>query len=172
MVGGIVGAVAVVALGAAVLRPWQHPPDVRRDDPAEQVQNVTAQPSLAAALAYVRPAFRGDTSDGGHMLLTLWALQRMQWADVAVAENETSYPLAKKDPSGERGKRLCVAVRILDIRAEDFAKGRKAFQGLAISQGPGPTVPYRFTAVRSTGDLVANNKATFCGVVTGLFSYD
>ena len=174
MAGGIVGAVVIVTVGAVVLRPWQRgekPPNVRTDNTSERVANVLAQSNLPAALSYVRPAFRDGTADGGHTLLTLWALNRMRWTDVAVPQSETTYPMFKKDPDAERGKRLCEDIRVLDIRAEVFAPGRKAFQGLAISRGPDPVVPYQFTAVGSTGEIVAHTNATFCGVATGLFSY-
>ena len=174
MAGGIVGAVVIVAGGAVALRPWERgekPPNVATDNPSERIRHVLDQPTFAAALAYARPVVVDYDYGNGQFLLTVWAIPHLRWADIEVGAPETSFPLVKKDPDAERGKRLCENVRVLDIRAEVFAQGRKAFQGLAISRGPDPVVPYQFTAVGSTGEIVAHTNATFCGVATGLFSY-
>lgn len=172
--GGLLVAFVIVTVGAVALRPWERPPkphSVLTDTPAEQAKYALDQPTFAAALAYARPKVVDYEYGLGQALLTGWAAVHLRWADIEVDAPETSFPLVKKDPDAERGKRLCEDIRVLDIRAEVFAPGRKAFQGLAISRGPDPVVPYQFTAVGSTGEIVAHTNATFCGVATGLFSY-
>ncbi len=113
MGAGITGAVLVVAVGALLIRPWQRPPkppNVLTDNAAEQATHILAQPTFAGALAYARPAVVDGGPGFGQVLLAVWAVDRLRWADIEVDVPETSLPLFKKDPDAERGKRLCADV--------------------------------------------------------------
>lgn len=172
MAGGIVGAVVIVAVGAVTLRPWERPtkpPNVLTDNPSERIRHVLDQPTFAAALAYTRPVVVDYDYGNGQFLLTVWAIPHLRWADIEVGAPETSFPLVKKDPDAERGKRLCADVTVLDIAATGTGLGKR-YTGLMISRSF-PTVPYAFTAVRSTGDIVERSAARFCGYVLALHRY-
>lgn len=172
MAGGIAGAVVIVAGGAVALRPWQRPPkphDIRTDAPAEAAKYALDQPTFAAALAYTRPKVVDYEYGVGQAMLTGWAAVHLRWADIEVNAPETTFPLVKKDPDAERGKRLCADVTVLDIAASGSGLGKR-YTGLMISRSF-PTVPYAFTAVRSTGDIVEHSAARFCGYVLALHRY-
>jgi hypothetical protein len=172
MAGGIAGAVVIVVGGAVALRPWQRPPkphDIRTDTPAEAAKYALDQPTFAAALAYARPKVVDYEYGVGQAMLTGWAAIHLRWADIEVDASETSFPLVKKDPDAERGKRLCADVTVLDIAARGSGLGKR-YTGLMISKSL-PTVPYAFTAVRSTGDIVEHSAARFCGYVLALHRY-
>ena len=168
MVGGLVLAVGVVAVGALALHPWQRKglPSLRDDSAEEQVRHVLATPSLPAALAYVRPALADGREGLGQTLLAIWATHHLRWSDVDA--DETWFPQFKKDPDAERGRRFCVEGRVVEIAAALLA-GRKTFRGILIS--PPPVVPVQFTAVGSSGGIVAHSPARFCGIATGLLAY-
>jgi hypothetical protein len=172
MAGGIAGAVVIVVGGAVALRPWQRPPkphDIRTDTPAEAAKYALDQPTFAAALAYTRPKVADYEYGVGQAMLTGWAAIHLRWADIEVDASETSFPLVKKDPDAERGKRLCADVTVLDIAASGAGLGKR-YTGLMISRSF-PTVPYAFTAVRSTGAIVEHSAARFCGYVLALHRY-
>lgn len=125
----------------------------------------TAKEAFAVALPMMieRP---NDTSPGG-FLFSLWALQHLLWTDVAVSTDETSYARVKKDVDAERGKRFCVSGQIIEIASFKQPYGT-LFSGLLIN--PGGNL-YRFSAVKSTGDLVEQSPARFCGYVMGNYDY-
>jgi hypothetical protein len=58
---------------------------------------------------------------------------------------------------------------VLNIAAESSGV-TKRYSGLMISRAAG-NVPYHFTAVRSTGDIVERSAARFCGYVLALHRY-
>ncbi|MBL8623243.1 MAG: hypothetical protein JNK64_18165 [Myxococcales bacterium] len=124
---------------------------------------VLAAPSLVAAAAVVRDRLDERAVADGAWLLARYASGRATWADFHVADAETSLPLALKDGARERGKRLCVTGRLLDIARSDLDQ-RPVYAG-ALVTADGDTL--RFIAVGSTGTLVKRDTGTFCGVVTG-----
>jgi hypothetical protein len=128
--------------------------------------------SYAPALAYARPLM-GDAANGmslGAKVMTVWAAKRMRLADVAVVANETSYLLVQKDSERERGKRMCVTGRLIEIQ-----KQQQNFVPEAIFLGGmfmGATLHVvRFAAVGSTEELVESSVGRFCGLVAGTYSY-
>lgn len=170
--GGLLVAFVIVTVGAVALRPWERPPkphSVLTDTPAESAKYALDQPTFAAALVYARPKVVDYEYGLGQALLTGWAAVHLRWADIEVGAPETSFPLVKKDPDAERGKRLCADVTVLDIAATGTGLGKR-YTGLMISRSF-PTVPYAFTAVRSTGDIVEHSAARFCGYVLALHRY-
>lgn len=133
------------------------------DAPPPLEEAVLTAPSVAAAAAVIRDRLDEGAVADGAWLLARYASGRAAWADFHVAEPETSLPLALKDGAAERGKRLCVTGRLLDIARTDLDR-RPVYAG-ALVTADGDTL--RFVAVGSTGTLVKRDTGTFCGVVTG-----
>ena len=106
----------------------------------------------------------------GALLFSVWASAKLKWADVSVAQNETSFAKVAKDPDAERGKRLCASARIIEIRKLEHAAIPKTvyFGGMFMN---GFDNVGRFIAVGSTGDLVQSSVSRFCGAVVGMQSY-
>jgi hypothetical protein len=126
--------------------------------------------NLPDAFTMAKP-FMEDVQDDlnrGQLLLAIWANKYMTLWMVKVQQNETSFAKVMKDSESERGKILCVRGRIVEIFVEQYENVGKLAEG-SLMTGSGNV--YRFIAVRSTGDLVERNTATFCGVVTGRESY-
>lgn len=68
-----------------------------------------------------------------------------------------------KDSYNERGKRLCVSGNVVEIQV-DRSGGFPAYHAGIMNNNGDVT---RVLAVGSTGDLVADSNATFCGIVIG-----
>lgn len=129
---------------------------------------MLAAETLAEAMRLALPLM-GDTTDkasDGAMLLSLWAMKHMRWSDVGVPKNETSTARIHKDSDAERGKRLCVGGDIVQIQRE---RGTPLYSGL-LSGYYGAGI-INFFALGSTGDLVGDSAARFCGIATGRFTY-
>ena len=138
--------------------------------PAETpFQKLSKLQTYDEAVAFTKPMMEDSVNkmDDGTALLALWAAKNLQWRDVAVAKNETTFAAAMKDPDEARGKRLCVSGSLVQIEVEKTKMG-KVFSGL-LHDYSGHL--YNFSAVRSTGDLVARSQARLCGVVTGKYDY-
>jgi hypothetical protein len=136
---------------------------------ARMLTAAVEQKSLADAVAYARP-YMEDTANAssvGAVLVATWAKANMTWADVSTARDETSLALVKKDSDRERGKRLCVSGNLVEIAADKSFPG-KPYVGL-LRTGSWDLV--RFVAAGSTGQLVEQSAARFCGVVTGRYDY-
>ncbi len=75
--------------------------------------------TLADAITAAKPHMSDtrDQLDEGSAMLAMWAAKNLTWSALA-ALPETSPALFRKDPGFERGRRLCVTGRILEIRAE------------------------------------------------------
>jgi hypothetical protein len=131
---------------------------------------IQQEATLAAGLAVAKPKME-DTSNGkmdtGSILLAIWAMKNMKWADVSVAKDETTFALMQKDSDEERGKRLCVSGRIIQIEVVKTERG-KLFDGLFMD---GASHLFKFQAVGSTGALVERSYARLCGVATGNYEY-
>lgn len=154
----------------AAVRPAAEPvaePDANEKAFLDFMRRLMAAPTLAQAVELTRP-FMDDTvkdQSKGAIILTKWAMAHMKWSDVALKKNETSFAKVRKDSDEERGKRMCVSAGIVQI--SKVTKG--VYEGLLLTNY-GRDI-YRFTSVGSTGDLVGNSIARFCGVVIGNYSY-
>lgn len=125
--------------------------------------------SLSAAVEALRPHMsdKFDTPSDGALLLTFWARNNMKWAELQ-SQPQSKYALVMKDADTQRGKRLCASGAIVEIAADSSAGNPKIYTG-GIMDDSGRF--YRFYAVKSTGELVANSRATFCGIVIGRYDY-
>jgi len=148
----------------AVAPPAAEPP--RAESPRQLLMSKT---TLAEAVATVRSEMTDtdDSTSPGAVLLALWAVKHLKWADVAVAKNETSPALVRKDSDASRGKRMCVRGRLIQIQKENV-DGGAVFSGLLLS---GYTEITSFIVAGSTGELVAQSRARLCGVVIGTYDY-
>ena len=108
-----------------------------------------------------------DETSPGALLLALWSSDRLKWPDVAVAKNETSFALIRKDSDANRGKRMCIRGQIIQIQKEK-GDGMSLFSGLMLA-GSGDITS--FIAAGNTGALVARSRTRLCGVVIGTYDY-
>lgn len=134
---------------------------------AEQIESKT---SAAEAMRFAIPHMedRFDQISTGALLFANWAAAHLRWSDVYVERDETSPARIKKDADSERGKRMCYSGRMIQIAKNDLVDGRHVFVGLLMARGYNII---HFLAAGSTGDLVENSRARFCGFVTGRYSY-
>lgn len=154
---------------SAASLPLQPKPTANTPVQETGLERIQEAPTLRAALELSKPLMSdpfNDTDDGTRLLL-IWAARSMVWKDVGVTTDETSFGLVRKDVDEERGKRLCTSGVIVQITVERTDNG-KLHRGLLLTDAENIV---RFLAVGSSGDLVENNRARFCGVVTGLFDY-
>lgn len=124
--------------------------------------------TLAEAIDGIKPLM-SDTQDAispGTVMLAFWAADRLKWQELQGIPI-TKYALIMKDSDEQRGKSICASGRIIEIASEKV-EGRKFYSG-GIYDDAGRI--YRFVAVKSTGELVAQSFATICGIVTGRQSY-
>lgn len=111
-----------------------------------------------------------DTADEpskGAAELTVWSIENLTWKELA-KQPKTRPALVMKDSDNERGKLICASGQIVEIKAEN-ALSTKIFEGEVADEDQGAV--YRFVAVKSTGELVQGDPATFCGIVIGRFDY-
>lgn len=159
------GATAEDAAATAVSAP-PAPPPPPPETSADKIKKVS---TLQAALAITTPMM-SDTfnkTDEGTAVLALWSIKGLRWSDVGVAKNETSFAAVMKDPDEARGKRMCASGTIIQIELEKTDAG-KVFDGLLRDYSSNL---YNFSAVGSTGELVARSQARFCGIITGKHDY-
>jgi len=106
-----------------------------------------------------------DLENDGALCLLTWSETRMSWEDASPKMPETSVTLFNKDPDEERGKRMCVTGRIIEIQKVSKSK---VYAGGMFNEDHDVI---RFVAVRSTGEITNRSSAKFCGVVTNKYSY-
>jgi hypothetical protein len=155
---------ATASLPAA---PAPAPEPVPTQSPIDRLMKLD---TIDGAIFVTRPMM-GDSvnkDDEGALLLTHWSLKHLWWADVGVPVDETTFALTKKDPDEARGKRLCATGSLVQIEVEKTDDG-KISEGLLMSWSGNL---FHFLGVGSSGDLVQQSTARFCGVVVGLYDYD
>lgn len=131
------------------------------------VEKLLATTTLADAVEHVRPLMTDtfDDTSPGAALLGLWSAKHLRWLDVAVAKNETSFARVRKDSASNRGKRMCVRGRIVQIHKDASAD---LYTGLMLV---GYSDIARFIVAGDTGELVERSSARLCGVVIGTYDY-
>lgn len=118
------------------------------------------------ALEMALPQFENQT-DGFDLAASSfagWANGHLEFSDVSVARDETSFASARKEIARARGKRLCIDGKVdrMEVIGEDDSRMNNGL--LLGSQG----AVFNFLAVRSAGALAPGSEARICGVVTGL----
>jgi hypothetical protein len=139
-------------------------------DPVKQSLILMDQLPVTEAFSFQRPVMTDAVNEdsSGTQVFAMWAARRMRWPDVGVAADETSPALVRKDPDEARGKRICASGQIIQIAVQKPPSGGKLAVGILSSDAG---YLYRFFAAGSSGALVENSYAHFCGLVTGLFDY-
>ena len=137
--------------------------------PETDFEKLSKLTTAEQAVAFTKPKMEDPMNKmgSGHALLALWSVKRLNWVDVAVAKNETTFASVLKDAEEARGKRLCVQGSIVEIEVEKTSEG-KVFDGLLHDYARNI---YKFSAVGSSGDLVGGSQSRFCGIITGKFDY-
>lgn len=141
------------------------------DPVAAFAEALLAEKSLASALQRTKPFMQdtAETPSSGAVMLAGWMMRHpILWADVALPKDETSIALVQKDAPAERGKRLCVHGQVVEIHVKRTDIGTFA-QGLLTTDS---SKLIHFLAARSTGELVTESDARFCGVITGNLDYE
>jgi hypothetical protein len=114
----------------------------------------------------------GDVSgadvSAGAARLAIWAIDNLRWQELQEIE-PTKFGLAMKDSDAVRGKKLCVSGRVIEIAADPSVPGKKVFVGGMFSNAGDI---YRFIAVRSTGEIMQDSRAKFCGIFVGQQHYE
>jgi hypothetical protein len=170
-IGVCVGLAATIAHGKApetiasvTTQATNHSP------PSPKQHELTDETTLAGAIAYVAP-FAGQPSNSRHsaavVMLWGWAPLRLHWSDVAVTTDETSYAMAKKNVDDARGKRLCISGTIIEITESKLGAHQRS-EGLIESYAGNL---FSFMGVGSSGTIVQQSDARFCGVVVDAFDY-
>jgi hypothetical protein len=126
--------------------------------------------TYAQAFAFARPTMADavEKDSGGAVLFAAWASKHMQWSDVGVATDETTFALTQKDSDETRGKRLCTTGSVVEIHVDKIEGLGKLSEGLLSNYGGHL---FRFLAAGSTGTLVEQSQARFCGAVIGNYEY-
>jgi hypothetical protein len=125
---------------------------------------------LHEAIAHTRLDMQ-DTDGGGVSVgaarLAIWGAENMRWAELQKLP-DAKYGLVMKDPDNQRGQKLCASGQVIEIAVDRSVPGNKIFIG-GMYDNDGRI--YRFVALQSTGEIMANSRARFCGVVTGQQHY-
>jgi hypothetical protein len=96
-------------------------------------------------------------------ILASWMNEKnVKISDIRSLESSTRGKILK-DSFSERGKRLCISATLVEIQV-DRSAGFAAYHAGLVNNYTDVT---RVLAIGSTGDLVADSNATFCGVIVG-----
>lgn len=116
--------------------------------------------------------YRSEMSDEhnalseGARLLALWGLDKMSWKDLKTL-TPTRSAKVMKNPDSERGKLICFSGTVVEISSQRIHDVELTTGGAADMQGNF----YRFTNVRSSGEILERSGASMCGVVIGTMEY-
>lgn len=123
--------------------------------------------AVAASVPYMKDISNSGVSQGAAML-AIWGADHMKWEELQDL-SPGKYGLVMKDPDSQRGLKICTSGHVIEIAIErsESTKGKIFIGGMFDDIGR----IYRFIAVGSTGEIMANNRARFCGVITGQEHY-
>lgn len=144
-------------------------PSVAEPEPRVTPQELLMAVKTLPGALLVSTSLFADASnaiDPWTALFAVWCSKHLHWFDLYDL-SKTTHAKAMKDIRQERGKRLCVKGKIIEISV-DRNIDPPVFQGGIMS---GEIEVTRFIAIGSTGELVAGDSARFCGVVTGKQSF-
>ena len=146
------------------------PPSASATPTSSPFDIVDAQPTFTGAMGYATLLMKDERNDisTGTVWAALWMLKHGKWNDIAPAKDETTFARVQKDSDAERGKRLCVAGRVIQITTKKAGEAGKYYAGLLTSANGNI---FNFLAVGSSGDIVERSAARFCGVVTERYDY-
>ena len=171
MIGAVLMALMMAACGDKAER------SQKADMPAEKPSTPEAKKAVAPAWANLNEAIaatlpemtdiQGASLDAGSAKLAVLGYNLFTWQDIQAVAS-TKHGLVMKDSDAERGKRLCAAGSVIEIEKDRSVPGKSIFNG-GMFDDSGKL--YRFISVKSTGEIMANSRARFCGIVTGQMHY-
>lgn len=131
----------------------------------EMLKSLTLQQAIDLAKPDMEDIQGGGVSKGA-AVLAYWAIDGLKWNELLEIP-KGKYGLVMKDSASQLGYRLCVSGQVIEIE-RDRSVERPIYTGGMFDDGGRI---YRFVAVGSTGEIVANTRAGFCGIVTGQQHY-
>lgn len=134
--------------------------------PAQEMFDI---PELRKAAFWASRFFRDrlDEEDEGAILLAQWmGDKRTTVKDLKEKIDETSRALVMKDSVRERGRYFCTSGKVIQIQV--VRGGITHTAGILMTPS---WDPIRFVTTRSSGNIVDNTHARFCGIVSGRYSY-
>lgn len=136
-----------------------------KTDVEKGAERLLSQNTLSDAVEMIKPtmsdAFNEFPASAG--IVAFWMENKHSKIGDIKALEPSKRGKILKDSLNERGKQLCVSGTIVEIQV-DRSGGFPAYHVGIVSNYTDVT---RVLAVGSTGELVANSNATFCGVVIG-----
>jgi hypothetical protein len=163
----ILAAVLVATAGCKgkeepIVVPTDHPTPV--SPPTNDDDSIVAT-TLSRAVELTRPKMvdgPAATPSDGAKLFAAWAQQNLAWEDIDLKPPETTMSRADADPATERGKRLCEAGTITELKSTDIRGAKVAIGFLARKDNE----VIQFIAVRGMGSLAEKTATRFCGVMS------
>lgn len=146
----------------------QSPIDAKTD--AEKtVELLLSKSSLTEVIEMVKPTMSDefDAFPESAGVLAFWMDNKETKIDDIKNLDTSTRGKILKDSFNERGKRLCVSGSIVEIQV-DRSGGFPVYHAGLVNNYVDAT---RILAIGSTGDLVADSNATFCGVIIGKIGY-
>lgn len=134
------------------------------------IDELLQKQTLSDAVDYLKPkmtdTFNSFPEAAGY--LALWAHNKgFKWGDLKDFK-DSKFGSVLKDPDTERGKRICTNGSIIEISADKSAGFTVYHAGIMNDNFR----VLRMLAVGSTGDLVAQSTAKFCGIVIGKIGFE
>jgi hypothetical protein len=144
-------------------------PAYERPQPKTVAQVVSESDTLRQALGVLKPHFTDTVEDIGaaEVLLINWSVEKLRWSEM-MALPDSARKEVEKDPARFRGARLCNRGRVIQI-ATDRSAAKPVYSGIMSVGWTGYT---RFVAVGSSSGVFEGSTVRFCGIVTGLNSYN
>ena len=141
-------------------------PEIEEKSDSEMYAELLAsQDTLSKAVNMIKPTMSDefDAFPSSAGILASWMNEKnVKISDIRSLESSTRGKILK-DSFSERGKRLCISATLVEIQV-DRSAGFAAYHAGLVNNYTDVT---RVLAIGSTGDLVADSNATFCGVIVG-----
>ena len=136
-----------------------------KSDSEKYAELLASQDTLSKAVNMIKPTMSDefDAFPSSAGILASWMNEKnVKISDIRSLESSTRGKILK-DSFSERGKRLCISATLVEIQVDRSAGFAPYHAGLVNNY----TDVTRVLAIGSTGDLVADSNATFCGVIVG-----
>ena len=136
-----------------------------KSDSEKYAELLASQDTLSKAVNMIKPTMSDefDAFPSSAGILASWMIEKnVKISDIRSLESSTRGKILK-DSFSERGKRLCISATLVEIQV-DRSAGFAAYHAGLVNNYTDVT---RVLAIGSTGDLVADSNATFCGVIVG-----
>ena len=140
------------------------------DNKQLMLDQLQSQPNLSSLIEFIKPMMEDSVNamPPAAMGLPLWSEKnKLTWSDINSIP-ETTIGKILKDSYLERGKRVCVNGFVGEIEV-DRSAGFPVYTGGMMNSD---MQVIRFLAMKSTGSIISESKAKFCGISVGKMSYD